>query len=280
MLLQPLVQLAVFWSILLPGVGTGEVDVQRNLAYGEACPLRLDLYRPADRTAPCPVVVIVHGGLWIWGTNRDYRDLCFHLARNGIACAPIDFRHTPPGGFRDQVSDIKAAIRWVRSNAAALDLDPGRIGLFGSSSGGHLASLAGLAGDGEGLGDDPPGTSSRVQALFLLYGVYDLAPHQDQFLIRAYAGEIPPSGDPDWCQAFASATYVDGSEPPTLIMHGAEDRTVPPSQAEALAASLRGKGIATELVLAEGLPHGFAKTMPWTRPMVCGVMYDFFHDQL
>ena len=160
-----------------------------NVAYKEAngAPLMLDVLTPAEGAGPFPAVVIVHGGLWLTNDRLQYRDFALGLARRGFAAVNIDFRLDAASGFAGQVNDIKDAIRFLRANAALFAIDPDRIGIYGSSSGGHLAAMAAFAGDGEGVDDDPPGLDSAVQSCFLLYGVYRFDPGVEGFIAEIIA---------------------------------------------------------------------------------------------
>jgi acetyl esterase/lipase len=105
-------------------------------------PFLLRLTRPAG-PGPFPFVVDVHGGAW---NNSDRLSCAMRnemWARAGIAAAALDFRHGPDG-YPTSLADINYAIRWLKAHAQDLNLDPGRVGLTGASSGGHLAVLAAM----------------------------------------------------------------------------------------------------------------------------------------
>lgn len=280
-MLKAVLQLLLFWTILLPLGDGATVDVRYDLIYrvGDEGALRLDLYLPKATPGPHPVVVIVHGGVWALGHNRDYIDLCKHLAANGIAVAPILYERVPREGWTAQVGDVKDAIRWLRSNARALDLDPDRVGLFGSSAGGHLAGLAGLISEEEEPDLGHYSNSSDVQALFLLYAAYDITGLQDTALARYYMGGLGTDFPEEHVAWFCHDTHVNGTEPPTFIMHGTADTLVPVEQAVALHDHLVQVGVDAELELVEGGVHGFAKVTPGTRPMVADAMLRFFGGQ-
>jgi acetyl esterase/lipase len=216
------------------------------------------------------------------GKKTDNADLAGFLAQQGLGAVLIDFRNAEGDGFYDQVTDVKDAIRWVHAHAAEYGLDPDRVGLFGSSSGGHLAGLAAFA-DGSDFGADPPGTSSAVQACFLLYGVYDLAAlaetGQLASVVEWYAG-ADVVDHPEVYDFYSPVDHIDGSEPPTLVMHGKEDRLVPIEQAEELVTRLEDAGVPAQFMPVDALGHGFARKQRWTRPWLAGVMADFFRDAM
>jgi acetyl esterase/lipase len=158
-----------------------EIDVTSAIRYtddGETA-LRGDFYRPADR-GPHPVVVAVHGGGWDQGSRSSYRGWGTYLAERGFALFATDRRHFKPNepAFPGVIDDVQAAVRYVRSHAAELDIDPQRIAMMGDSSGGYIAALAGLVGDmamGQRVAGGSQATSCAVKAVIAVYGVFDLA---------------------------------------------------------------------------------------------------------
>ncbi|MBO0881173.1 MAG: alpha/beta hydrolase, partial [Mycobacterium sp.] len=136
--------------------------------YGNAdgVELSLDLVLPQDKSAH-PAAVWLFGGGWSDGSRTNGVSYwCSLLAAHGIACAAVDYRLSGDAPFPAQIHDVKAAIRWLRANAEAYQIDPDRIGIWGHSAGGHLAALAALTGDLPELEGHcgTPGVSSRIQA--------------------------------------------------------------------------------------------------------------------
>ena len=124
----------------------------RTLTYAsrDGVDLRLDLYLPAQPIRrPTPVIVFLHGGGWSGGTRTTGPDFSRYFARDGFAMASIEYRLTPSITFPANVEDVRTAVRWLKANAAAHALDPDRICLWGTSAGGHLAAVAGLAPRGD-----------------------------------------------------------------------------------------------------------------------------------
>ncbi len=143
-----------------------------------ARPLELDLYLPAHRA---PVVLFLHGGGWRLGSRHSAGPQFAgsapfeQLAQAGIGVASIDYRLSGEAVWPAQLHDAKAAVRWLRSRADELDVDPDRIAAWGESAGGHLAALLGLTGgelDGEvGV----TGVPSSVRAVVAWYPPTELA---------------------------------------------------------------------------------------------------------
>ncbi|HLI12741.1 MAG TPA: alpha/beta hydrolase [Alphaproteobacteria bacterium] len=133
-----------------------------------------DLYAPGEATT-APVVVAVHGGGWKSGSAQFYRHWGPYLAAHGIALFAIDYRLADGRGNRHPAAaqDVRAALAFVRANAAALGIDPTRIGLIGDSAGAHLAALVALAGETIPLAEGGD-AAIPVKAVVGVYGVYDL----------------------------------------------------------------------------------------------------------
>ena len=151
-------------------------------------PLRLDLYLPDAPQAGRPLVLFVHGGGWSGGAKFPIAAGMLPLLQQGIALASVQYRLVNSqdaalyGGqdaviFPAAVHDVKAALRFLRANAQTYGLDAGRFGLWGSSAGGHLATLTALS-DGdlqlEGSVGTHLGVSSAVQLVVDAYGPTDL----------------------------------------------------------------------------------------------------------
>jgi acetyl esterase/lipase len=145
----------------------------RTLTYAsrDGAELLLDLYLPAwPIRRPIPVIVFLHGGGWSGGTRTTGPDFRRHFARDGFAMASLEYRLTPSITFPANVEDVRTAIRWLKANAAAHALDPDRICLWGTSAGGHLAAVAGLAPRGMFEGNENLNYSSTVRCVLDAYG--------------------------------------------------------------------------------------------------------------
>ena len=136
---------------------------------------RLDLYRPEKVSGPLPADRL---DPWRSLAQTAEKGKCpaVALVQDGYAVASIDYRLTRTAPFPAQIEDCKAAVRWLRANAAKYNLDPDRVGVWGMSAGGHLAALLGTSGgvpELEGSGDNMQ-YSSRVQAVCDVAGPADL----------------------------------------------------------------------------------------------------------
>jgi acetyl esterase/lipase len=253
-----------------PPPEVADAIIDRDLVYrtvnGQS--LKLDLYRPQNGSGPFPVVVWFYGGAWLHG--RKERTPAVALVKDGYAVASVDFRSTNSAPFPAPLEDCKAAIRWLRANASKYHLDRDHVGVWGFSSGAHLAALLGTTcgnSELEGKGDNP-GESSCVQA------VCDVAGPSD--LVRMYS-EVSDSANelgtkakdaidlliggplPQNHEKAVSASpihYVSKSSAPFLIIHGEQDETIPVEQSRSLAAALKGAGVPVQLEIVAGRGHG------------------------
>src|SRR5204863_524776 len=94
--------------------------------------LQVDLARPKDGAGPFPAVVCIHGGGFRAGTREGYDKLCLTLAQRGYVAITVTYRLSPAYRFPAAVHDSKAAVRWLRANAAKYQIDPKRIGATGA----------------------------------------------------------------------------------------------------------------------------------------------------
>ncbi len=250
-----------------------EYSVFPNIVYRTAnnSPLKLDLYLPPNRTAPVPVVMVIHGGGWVAG-NKEENALTFlpYLAM-GWAAVNVEYRLAESSTAPAAVEDCRCALGWILQNAKEYQLDPGRIVTTGYSAGGHLALTTGMldpkAGfdrgcqakrtmDYWGVGAPP---MPKVAAIVNWFGITDVAgmltgaPNE-----RAYA--IEWIGNPS--NAFALATSVSPLAmirpgiPPILTIHGDQDPWVPYSDGVRLHEALQKAGLPNQLLTINGGKHG------------------------
>ncbi len=122
-----------------------DTKVEKNLAYGDHERNKLDIYLPAKGNKPLPIVVWIHGGGWEAGSKEN--PPAMGLLNQGYAVASINYRYSKHAPFPAQIEDCKAAIRYLRGNAAKYNIDKDHIGCMGASAGGHLVALLGTTAD-------------------------------------------------------------------------------------------------------------------------------------
>lgn len=256
---------------------TGLMDVTYQTVRG-ARPLKLDLYYAAADQRARPAVIYVHGGGWAAGQPRaqvlaswgSFDKVLASVAARGYVTLGISYRLSGEARFPAQIHDVKAAVRWVRANAARYHIDPARIAIWGESAGGQLATLAGtscgvkeLEGSSGNLEQ-----SSCVQAVVSWYSITDISTIEAQAgpghtpahgapdgALSAYLGCTLASCDPAVVRQASPVAFASADDPPFLIMHGDADTTVPPEQSRELHEALRAKGVSSQLIMIPGVSH-------------------------
>jgi acetyl esterase/lipase len=238
----------------------------------------LDLSLPKDRLSkdPLPVIVFVHGGGWRNGNKRSGRARVRPLVESGrYAGVSVGYRLSGEARWPAQIHDCKAAIRWIRANAKTHGLDPQRIGVWGTSAGGHLVAMLGTSAGVPAMdGDLGPHTklSTRVTCVVDFFGPTDFLQMDaqrvpDSKLIHDQS-DSPESllmggaiqSHPDRVATANPITYVDADDPPFLIMHGDDDRLVPIHQSVLLDKALCHVGVDVTFVSIPGAGHGLRGT--------------------
>jgi acetyl esterase/lipase len=237
------------------------VSVVRNIEYAKAGEksLQLDLYAPKDHSGPVPAVILIHGGGWKGGYRQMYHYYCTKLAEHGYVAATISYRLSNEAPYPAAFEDVKSAVRWLRANATKYNVNPERIAAVGGSAGGHLALLVAYASDTAGskrTGDNHD-VSSRVQAVVSLYGPTDLTAEtaRSKREVVSFLGGKTIDEQPEVYEEASPIKQVSKDDPPTLLLHGSIDTTVPIEQSEMLVEALKKNGVPCEYDRVEGWPH-------------------------
>jgi len=250
-----------------------EIDIRKNVQFGahDGDVLTGDYYAPPD-TGPYPALIALHGGAWKLGTAEGYQYWGPYLAQRGYVLFSINYRlvHGTRNRYPVAVHDTRAAVQFLRSQAAALKVDPTRIGCMGDSAGAHLAALVALAGDtspfSEASPNDPyAGVSTHVKVVIGVYGVYDLlaqwqhdqiARPRDQ-ITEAFLGTSPMESKHVFYEASPfTYTTIDKNHTAFLVVWGTEDDIVDArSQSEAFVTALKQAGFFVRTAIVPGAPH-------------------------
>jgi acetyl esterase/lipase len=241
---------------------------------------KLDLYLPDHRPAgtSSPAVLIIHGGGWSGGDKSAHREFVTGtaLAAHGYACASVEYMKEPGKRWPTNLFDCKNAVRWLRANAARLQIDPTRIGVIGGSAGGHLALMVAYTPDVTELEPTAPypGLSDSVAACVDMYGISNIATRQktdrhgnptgEHFTTCALFSQSTTAAPAKYKLA-SPVTHVRPSSPPTLIIHGTGDTTVDRDQSRELDRLLTSKNVEHQLIELPGVNHAFtldASTLP------------------
>jgi len=231
--------------------------------------LEADLFTPEKLpAAPRPAIVFLHGGCWKFGSPSQFHFQSALLAeRYGFLALSVDYRLSPEAPFPAALHDAKCAMRWVRSVAGEMNVDPARVAVAGGSAGGHLAALLAVTegvAEYEGEGGHA-GESSRADLAVLFNGEFDLVElairrglveSMRLFLGRGY------DEAPGLYAELSPVRRVHAGAPPALLLHGTEDRCVSHEQSVAFAERLRAVGVGAEIELYTGAPHAWFNEEP------------------
>jgi acetyl esterase/lipase len=234
-------------------------DVQYCTGGGK--PLRMDVFLPNHRNAtPTPAVLWIHGGGWEHGDKNGNSGAKF-LANGGFVTASLTYRLSGESPFPAAVEDCKCAVRFLRANAAKYGIDPDKIGVAGSSAGGHLAELLATADQSAGLegGGGWQNVSSKVQAVASYYGVSDLTmpfpADTVPVIVKFFQGTQKEK--PELYRKASPIFYVSKDDPPLLLVHGEEDDGVPFDQSVSMAEVYRRLGLPVEFIAVKNAGHDF-----------------------
>ncbi|HEX5102226.1 MAG TPA: alpha/beta hydrolase, partial [Pirellulaceae bacterium] len=225
--------------------------------------LQLDVLKPkAESDKPRPCIVWIHGGGWQNGNKSSgLARLAGYVASGDYVGVSVGYRLTDKGSWPAQIHDCKAAIRWIRANAEKLGIDPNKIGVWGSSAGGHLVSHLGTSGDVKEVEGElgTTGVSSRVACVVDFCGPSDFPSFQltsgAQGPVSKLLGGVPKD-KPDAAKQASPITFVTKDDPPFLIVHGTDDRTVPFDQADRFHDAQKKAGVDSTFIKIEGGGHG------------------------
>jgi acetyl esterase/lipase len=248
-------------------------ETRAGVAYAthDGVSLQGDLYLPAG-AGPFPALIAVHGGGWQAGARNAFQFWGPYLAERGYALFAISYRLAKKGQkmFPQAVTDVLAAVQFVRGSASEIKVDPERIALFGASAGAHLASLAALGGGSAVFRDAYPNdahaaASTRVKALVGVYGVYDLVEMWQRYQLQSprennienFMG-MAPMEDPQRYFEASSINYTTfaNNQIGVFLAVGTEDDLVDRrTQTDAFLMRLKQANFFVRTCIVQGAPH-------------------------
>jgi acetyl esterase/lipase len=249
----------------------------KDLAYADiSSAQKLDLYIPTSGDGPFPVVIMVHGGGFMFGDKADGAGLSGvdQLLAAGYAVASINYRLSGEAIYPAQIHDAKAAVRFLRANAETYNLNPDKFGAWGASAGGNLVSLLGTTcgvAELEGAELGNADQSSCVQAVVDWFGPIDFLKMQEQLTEAGCSANTDDASSPESKLVGAAIqtvpekvaltnpmNYITADDAPFFIENGTADCNIPPVQNKNLADALSAVIGADKVtyVSLEGAGHG------------------------
>ncbi|RCS41552.1 alpha/beta hydrolase [Bremerella cremea] len=250
---------------LLSSANAAEPRVTKDIEFAnvDGHSLKLDLYQP-DSTGG-PLVVWIHGGGWKGGSKTSCP--LKWLTDHGYNVASISYRFTDKATFPAQIHDCKAAIRWLRAHQEKYGYSTDKIAVAGSSAGGQLAALLGTSGDVKELEGTVGGNldqSSRVDCVIDYFGATDFIlrsktqPHvanqEGTSVYKLLGGGADQQVE--LAKQASAVNFVSSDDPPFLVFHGDQDKTVLLDQSERIQEVYDEAGLPLELIILEGAGHG------------------------
>jgi acetyl esterase/lipase len=259
-------QVIPLWPEGVPGArpGGGEERLEDGRVYNVQGPTLTAFPAPAATASGAALIICPGGGYVRLAVAKEGSALTRRLNAIGVSAFVLKYR-LAEYGHPAPLRDVLRAVRLLRSRAKELAIRPDRIGVMGSSAGGHLAASAATLFDApEGRTGAPlDATSARPDFVALLYPVITMAgPFAHAGSRRALLGENPAPG---LLERLSVETQVTRDTPPAFLVHTGEDASVPLENSLLFYQALRRAGVAAELHLFEKGPHGFG-TSPGLGP--------------
>ena len=212
--------------------------------------MKLFVSKPADwkSSDQRPALVFFHGGGWVAGNASIFNDHCKYFASRGLVTATVDYRlmKKDPSAVPDEcIQDAKSAMRWVRSHAKELGIDPERIGAAGGSAGGHLAAFCGMV-EGKDDPQDDKKISPKANAMVLFNPVFNNGP-----------GQYGYNRVGEHYKEFSPAHNITADDPPAVVFLGSKDHLIPVQTAYDFQTEMKKVGVRCDVHIYEGQPHGF-----------------------
>lgn len=292
------------WQYMLTAAGSGgggnpNLPTWNDVVFATAptftgdTPLRTDIFAATSGTGRRPLLLWIHGGGWQSGDHNQVPAFALNLRARGITVATVGYRLSTQAAFPAQIHDCKAALRFLLANAALFNIDTARVGVWGSSAGGHLAALMTTSAANPELEGDVGGNlafTTPVTAGISYFGPTDILNMQPDCAAQAIGcsfnhddpdspesrllGVSQPGQGLAWLRANLSnpsppfpalahtaalanpITHIDPNDPPVFIAHGDQDRTVPIGQSTRLRDALAAVGVPHVYTTVAGAGHG------------------------
>jgi acetyl esterase/lipase len=220
---------------------------------------KIDLYLPPKEKGKSPVVINIHGGGWNHGVKESQTGFNTFF-KMGYAVANMEYRLTGQATAPAAVEDARCALIYLIQHAQELNIDINKIVVMGGSSGGHLALMAGLLGNDHRFDNNCKGVENiKVAAIIDKYGITDVWDwgYGTRITSKSATNWLGDKAkDKEFAMLVSPIKYVNKNSPPTFIVHGDADPTVPYQQSVDLYKKFTEAGVKTKFMTVEGGLHG------------------------
>ena len=263
---------------IVPQFHSKSVKEKRNITYcktGER-KLLLDAFYPSSKTkTKRAAIMIIHGGGWRSGNRMQHYPLAQRLADLGYVCFTPEFRLSTEALYPAAINDLKAALRWIRSNAKTYNIDDNKIAVLGFSAGGQLAALLGVTTGNPKF----EGKECNLKSLSAINAIVDL--DGTLSFVHPESGEgddtkktsaatywfgYSKKENPKLWQEASPLTYVGTNTPATLFINSSVDRMH--AGRNDFLKVLNENNIYSEVKTFSDAPHSFPLFDPWFEPTV------------
>ncbi|MEH6405879.1 MAG: pectinesterase family protein [Leeuwenhoekiella sp.] len=225
--------------------------------------LKADVYYPkAEANSNFPAVLLVHGGGWVAGSKENERVMAQHLAQNGFVAITATYRLSDVAIYPAAVLDLKAAVKWMKTNASRYHINTDKIAVLGASAGAQLATLIGVTPNSSIYSNENDQTSDAVQAIINIDGIVSFThPDSEEGEIAGlWLGGLQNENPKNWKEA-SPLEYVNQHTSPLLFINS----TMPRFHAgrDDMVAILNQNNIYNEVHTIPGTPHSFWLMHPW-----------------
>lgn len=228
--------------------------------------LSLDIFwsEAVDPSALRPAIVFFHGGGWNGGSPSQFHPHCKYLASRGMVAISAEYRLAERHGTTpyECVADGKSALRWIRSHAAELGIDPAKLAAGGGSAGGHVAAATATVTGFENE-DDDHAISPKPAALILFNPVFDNGPNgfgHDRVKDR-------------W-REFSPLHNIAAGVPPAIVFLGTKDQHLPVSTAAAFKKRMNEAGTRCDVWTYKDQKHAFFNYRNGNNPYFNATVYE------
>ena len=248
--------LLLFPAVAQPQENIPLVQLVPDVIYGHKSGMALtfDVFRPANANGAAVLQMVSGGWRSRWRPPETAVNRFGPLLVKGITVVSVRHGSSPKFNIPEALADVRRAVRYVRLNAGRFGIDPDRMGVYGASAGGHLSLLLGTTSDrgDQDAEDEVDRTSSRVTAVVAYYPPVEVSQWQRPDRVGG-----PFDFDPELAESVAPILHVSSDDPPTLLIHGDQDETVPIGHSQRMYAKLQATGVKSKFITIPGAGHGF-----------------------